>query len=80
MGRPNSIIKHTGHARVPTETKGQSQVELGTKPGKEVKSRANVIATKGNCVPKVQFSGPGEGDRPLGSVGYSYKHRMGCVY
>lgn len=41
MGRPNSNIKHTGHARVPTEAKGQSQVEPGTKQGEEVKSRAN---------------------------------------
>lgn len=62
MGRPNSIIKHTGHAQSANRGKGSEPGGAWgkTRGGGKVKSkwrRVPVIATKGNCVPEVQFSG-----------------------
>lgn len=61
-GRPNSIIKHTGQARVPKETKGQKPSEIWNKKrgASEVKSkwgRVPEIAIKETSVPRVQFCG-----------------------
>lgn len=65
-GRPHSIIKHTGQARVLKGTRGQKPGGAwnGTRGAGKVKDkrgRAPKTATKGTSVPKVRFLGPAEG-------------------
>lgn len=64
-GRPNSIIKHIGQARVPEEIKGQKPDGTWnrTRGAGKVKSkwrRVPKVATKGTSIPKVHLAAPGK--------------------